>query len=392
MKLMKKVLSGLALVLAVSTSAWAASDIVKVSPLEFTYIDHVDLSNDTQEAKFVAGLKRIHSAMSWIRDGGRHTTGNSGFFWGDEALFYPSNTSYPQGGSDRSFGYVLQYTYDMYCSMKGRSNYCLGSRLKVEFQIKTRSVSGGNVYARYKAWEHNSYVRGSYVTSSTKPMMYLVGDFWKMLNTKFGAVSNYNETTEYFQRRYVPISLVMLTDASGNFAHIDDVNWLAAVNRDMNRYPTTGNIHFRIAEVVKLSSSYSNKSVNGVKLNEKMLGDLLTYRFNSADMLNRKTNYINIISTPKRQNDWGYAWIHDHYSPAMSFNQWIKYQPADMYKSNVTLHAAKIWLHELGHNLNYRHSDSSYLHADNYYYHKDGAAKYNSHLSKMNPKTRFGTL
>ena len=83
-------------------------------------------------------IKKIDSTISWIWDGGRTTTGNSSYFYGDLLTFYNANST---NGADRSYGYFLYYTYDMYCDLKNLKPNCLGSRLKVYFSINSTNIN-----------------------------------------------------------------------------------------------------------------------------------------------------------------------------------------------------------------------------------------------------------
>ncbi len=83
-------------------------------------------------------IQRIDSTIDWIWDGGRTTTGNSSYFYGNLLTFYNANST---NGADRSYGYFLYYTYDMYCDLKNLKPNCLGSRLKVYFSIKSTSIN-----------------------------------------------------------------------------------------------------------------------------------------------------------------------------------------------------------------------------------------------------------
>ncbi len=397
MKLLKKVLAGLTLALAIVAPTWATSDAVKNNPLEFKMVDRFKLPEDPQrEAEFNKYIEKMHNAFSWIRNNNRHSAGNPVKWFGSSETFYYADPNKPISGGDTSFGYVLYYVYNAYCQMVNpdTSANCRSSNaFKVINGIQTRTINGGNVYAYYRLYKPGDHLYSSYSTSSTQSLMHLVERFWIDINGLLGESPYYEETLAYFQRRYVPIRINMLADANGDYHHMDDPKWLLAVNRQMNEYGDyyTG-IHFRIVEVKKETVAKSNEYNTrfGKPLNELALNELLNVYYDLDGMRNRVLGHVSITATPFQHWRWGTAFQKYNTAHAMTFNYFLKYQPDEMYTDAVTRHAARVWLHEMGHNFNYTHEGP--YHCDNYYSHVGSAGSYRYYLEKMNPKRRFYKL
>ncbi len=112
-------------------------------PVLLLFTNATNVSKSTQVQK---DYSKTISVVDWIYSPKlkRRPTNNLGWFYGNKLNFWNSKKN-PINGADVSFGYLLYYTYDMYCKSKNRSKNCLGSKLKVSYRIEGSKKNGSKV-------------------------------------------------------------------------------------------------------------------------------------------------------------------------------------------------------------------------------------------------------
>lgn len=104
------------------------------------------LSPDEAQASVRSNYNKTMGTIDWIyaKKHSRRPTNRTGWFYGDKLTFW-HKTRNPTNGADRSFGYFLYYTYDMYCLKKFKRKNCLGKRLVVHYKISGKTKRGRKV-------------------------------------------------------------------------------------------------------------------------------------------------------------------------------------------------------------------------------------------------------
>lgn len=379
----KKFLLSLLCVMPVAAmAADAPSAKAKASPVKYRMVDYVDLSDDAMEKVFITGMDETYQLLGQVRSGNRHSTGKL-------SRFYGYGGGYSQGNAaDDKFNESLHRMYEMYCTMKGMDGEnCLPS-LKVDSYITTKQGVGSNNKIRVKV-THNNRTMLDMSTTPALSVKDVYGEFWKVLNTKFysGEVAEYSKTLDSFfkVRSYVPMKIIILSDDSGNYGLFKDPAWLAGVTREMNKYPTKLGVGHMVTQIV-LEKVSTSKSYNDLALDP-----LLRKYFDGTSSRNRTRGQINFVLTPKKQNTWGIAYVQNGtLMPAFATNGYVRYNANQMYQKNVMNHVARVWLHEVGHQMGYGHSGTP--HCDNYYYHASGADRYQDYSDSLTNLVRIGRL
>ncbi len=285
-------------------------------------------------------IKRIDSTISWIWDGGRTTTGNSSYFYGDKYSYYnASNTN----GADRSYGYFLSYTYDMYCDLKNLKPFCLGTRLQVSFSIKSTNINNKTMTVRV----------GSGSTTVSSYFQEIRSALFKELERQYGTASlDASEKTLIHTnaKRTVAtdFSIVARANSTGNdlwkYSYPDSM--LTALNGALGNAVTFARV--------------SRSMVPSDSLFAKNQGDLLDYARNKG-LDDRITAYI---SNPAASDSLGTAMVTRAHSPLFVMKNCTA---ASSYASKFATASQQdllctgkgIFLHELGHQMGLSHCSST---------------------------------
>ncbi|AUI88392.1 hypothetical protein BS333_18865 [Vibrio azureus] len=299
-------------------------------------------------SKFEYAVNRSTRAFSWIWTKGRKQTGNETWFFGDASYLWWHHNGRAANGADRSFGYVLFYLYDGYCNIRGLKNGCLGHDMKVTHYISGYSADNVSIgiTVQYKGKKYQRFSR-----SVRQAQM----QFWDVLNTI--SPSPYKvETAAALSTKYIPVHLRLLSLNSADYLHFGNPNWLAKFNKKLNLYAPNG-YGFVIKEVSRLTGN-SNQN-----LGKKNLWPLLeTYGSNYG-----RTGWITATVSPTvdTQNFWGMSYIKYTQKVHFTMSQWAKYDASTINEDAKIDHLARIFIHEMGHNMDLQHTGA--INADNFY-------------------------
>lgn len=283
-------------------------------------------------------ISRIDSTISWIWANGRAPTGNASYFYGHQLGFYNvANTN----GADRSFGYFLQYTYDMYCASKGLPFYCLGARLRVNF-----SISGPDVNSKVMMVNLNG------VTTVSNYFQQIRSSLFRGLENMGGA-SPLSEADRLLiqplPERYVATEFKIINNSLGQGNAI----WKGVFSTNM-----LNTLNSRIGNVLKFEERYKN-----IVQSDTLFGysqGQLTDAYKSKGSSDRVTA---VISAPSARDSFGRAYVQVSSAPIFIMNHCANY---GVYSSQFAAGSIQdqgctgvgIFLHELGHQMGLGHCSS----------------------------------
>ncbi len=315
------------------------------------------VSNSSLRQKLENGIEKSRSTIDWIYtdDHARRPSGNLGLYYGNRLMFYhwPSN---PANGADRSFGYFLQYTYDMYCSLKSRSNYCLGSSLITYYKAKGQ-YHGNTVY----------YVNVDGTSRVTKSLREITLFYLQRLEQKGGYLAERNNIYLSLTKRYTPVyTTVTRTDTrKGNEL------WIKNKYRQL--------VLDRASQLTGYTFNFADRGQDEINSNKFYTGDQYLLLANTYGK--RKYNKITaIISGPNTPRTAGLAYVG--YDNAPFFIMRSRYSPSSMWSAVAIDNNARIFLHELGHAALARPHVAT-INADNWYSRTDGRNLARIHLNSM---------
>ena len=280
-------------------------------------------------------IKKIDSTIDWIWDGGRSPTGNTSYFYGDQLGFYNADST---NGADRSYGYFLQYTYDMYCNLKGRSPYCLGRSLKVYFSVK-----GSNEASRML----NVNIAGKSTVSNY--FQEIRANMFSGLETIGGKVSISASDRLLIQPKVtksVRTDFEVITDASGRGNDI----WKGEFSQQMltTLNSEIGNVvsFKQIDKDIVRSATYSSYSQDQTRVAYKNRG--------STDRITA------VVSSQSARDSYGTAYVEVASDPIFVMNNCANYPKYRALFAAGTERDQKctgvgIFLHELGHQMGLGH-------------------------------------
>lgn len=280
-------------------------------------------------------IAHIDSTISWIWSGGRAPTGNSSYFYGHQLGFYNANNT---NGADRSYGYFLQYTYDMYCRSKSLAMYCLGSRLKVSF-----SISGPNVNSKVMM------VNISGVTTVSNFFQEIRSAMFAGLE-RAGGISPISRTDrELIQpvaQGHVATEFKIVTNALGQGNSI----WKGVFPTNM-----LNTLNSRIGNVLTFREDFKKLLQSDTYFSYSQ--DRLTDAFQNKGSSDRVTA---VISAPSARDSFGRAYVQSSSAPIFIMNNCANYgvyssqfDPGSDRDQSCT--GVGIFLHELGHQMGLSH-------------------------------------
>ncbi len=283
----------------------------------------------------VAQIAHIDTTIDWIWSGGRAPTGNSSYFYGHQLGFYNANST---NGADRSYGYFLQYTYDMYCRSKSLPLYCLGSHLRVGF-----SISGPNV---------NNKVMMVNISGVTTVSNY----FQQIRSAMFAGLERAGGTSPISQadraliqpkpRGHVATEFKIVTNALGQGNNI----WKGTFPTDM-----LNTMNDRIGNVLTFQSDYRSLLQSDTYFSYSQ--ERLTDAFQNRGTSGRVTA---IVSAPSARDSFGRAYVQSSSAPIFIMNNCANY---GVYSAKFAAGSFQdqgctgvgIFLHELGHQMGLSH-------------------------------------
>ncbi len=293
------------------------------------------LSLESQALNVNQHISKIDSTINWIWSGGRTTTGNTSYFYGHRLTFYNANNT---NGADRSFGYFLYYTYDMYCNLRGRSNKCLGSRLKVYFRISSTGPNNKTMTVSVNGQSRSSnYFQG------------IRAAFFKLLEQQFGSAG----LTGYERGRIYPapqrivsteLRIMSRNDGSGNNI------WKGSFGQNV-----LNQLNSRISNILKFRVHRKSVVRNSTLYNYSQ-GSLVRYYKNRGT----SGKVTAVISGPGAQDSFGRAYVQRASRPIFIMNHCQNFNAyrnrfAAWSTQNYNCTGVGIFLHELGHQMNLGH-------------------------------------
>lgn len=280
-------------------------------------------------------IARIDSTISWIWANGRAPTGNASYFYGDKLGFYNNGMT---NGADRSFGYFLQYTYDMYCASKGLPFFCLGSRLRVNF-----SISGANVNSKVMMVSLNG------ATTVSNYFQEIRSALFRGLE-RHGGMSPISESDrnliQPIPERYVATEFKIINNSQGQGNAI----WKGDFSKAM-----LNTLNARIGNVLKFEERYKTVVQNDTLYSYSQ--GQLTNAFKDKGTSDRVTA---VIAAPSARDSFGQAYVQASSAPIFIMNNCANY---GVYSSRFEAGSVQdqgctgvgIFLHELGHQMGLSH-------------------------------------
>lgn len=323
-----------------------------------------------QQSETKTHIKRIDETIGWIYSSTdtRRPTGRTGWFNGAKALFY-MNTNSMLNGADVSFGHFLYRTYDMYCALKNKNANCLGNKLNVSFSIQGASRDGGKVL----------YAKTNVGTISANYFQEIRAQFFSHLESLGGAVAQSGAVVAILQsgrQLKMPVNMEVTLDNNGGGNNAwKESDYVLAVLAQAR--VVIGNV---VGFDITKKDYYRN---SGLYQDKNQLSTL-----NRASGF-RSRNKIQVhISGPGTTSSSGLSWVGKNTEPVFAmrarYNDWSN---PSSYKSAAAYdNTAKIFLHELGHNMGLDHCGSSQgtkLCTDNFFRLDQGRSELVKYLNQV---------
>lgn len=307
----------------------------------------------TNEIIFNQYFPRIIEAADSIYENGQ-PTGRLTEFRGSGRTFTST-----QGGlnqPDIRFGRFLYSIYDMYCA-KGDGRLNCKPNLRVRYSLRGNS---GSVKLMTVS------VNGASFTSQY--YQEVIKEMWSQLRAQYGQVGFSNEQLAHITPGRMPVlrsHFFILRASSGEFAN---QIW---TNHEMHR-KFSQHIQQQLQNVIAVYptfETFTNDQYWNMEQNQLLHA--------SASQYSRSGQVSAVISSPHRRSSMGYAFIDHSSRPFFIFRLWdsshasgLRFldNPADIRQN------ARIWIHELGHQMNLRHNNPNSLgvHTDNLWTHPQG--------------------
>ena len=278
--------------------------------------------------------KKINSTIDWIYapNHSRRPTNRLGWFYGNQLNFWHSRRS-PTNGADRSFGYLLYYTYDYYCLKKFKRKNCLGKSLRVNYRINGSSKAG------FKTMQID--LNGQKITSNY---------FQEVISKFFTALENVGGNAGLNKGELAVIHKKPKSSIRADF-HV--------------LVPTSG---------ANLNNKWQKKNFNQRVLNDakKVMFNLLPFEVGQIASIKNDRDYKDdsqgdilrkydrsvqkrgaisaVISGPHTKDSVGRAYLRRSSTP--SFVMRSRYNgPKNQYSKQAVRNNALVYIHELAHNL-----------------------------------------
>ncbi len=281
-------------------------------------------------------IKKIDSTISWIWDGGRTTTGNSSYFYGDLLTFYNASST---NGADRSYGYFLYYTYDMYCDLKNLKPNCVGSKLKVYFSINSTDINNKTMTVKV----------GSSNTTVSNYFQEIRSALFKELERQYGSAGlDANEQTLIYAspKRSVASDFSVVTRANSTGNDLWKTSYPDSMLTALNTI--LGNVvsFYRSGRPIVASDDLFARSQHS-----------LLDQVRSKGLSDRITAYI---SNPAANDSLGVAYVARDHSPLFVMKNCTASPSyakkfATGSKQDLECTGRGIFLHELGHQMGLSH-------------------------------------
>lgn len=329
---------------------------------------------DQQVSLVRKNVATIDQTINWIYSTtySRRPSGNPGWFHGDRAYFIYYVTA-PLNGADVSFGYFLYYTYNMYCSLRRLASNCLGAKLKVDFSISGRDFYSAKVF----------YIRTAAGTISSNYFQQVRADFFSHLEAIGGSVVQTAAIrAELYKARTFasPLNLYISTNdaGAGNDSWRQSDYLYSLLEKIKSIVGNVAGFKLTLQQQIRSSFYYDNHDQYPLLAN-----------YNYLRGFGRVTAIVSGFNTPLTA---GLSWLGRTDQPIFVMRSRYNYPYFNTgntinYKSETALdNTAKIFLHELGHNMGLNHCNAvatGALCTDNYWLTDSGRQFLLSYLNSL---------
>ncbi|WP_041577903.1 zinc-dependent metalloprotease family protein [Bdellovibrio bacteriovorus] len=316
-----------------------------------------------------AHLPKIDAEVEWILGDKtpKRATGNQAWFYGNKFTFV-YNTGSPANSADISVGYFLYRTYDMYCALKKQKAFCLGSKLHVTFSMKgSEADAGRTVYVRT--------AKGSFASNYLQEAR---RRFFEHLEAIGGNVPDRNRVYALLDADKIlriRTDMVVTFDDAGNG------------NTAWKKFFYSREVLARAAKVLGNIVGFDLKSRSTIRSTSLYKDKSQLPHLKRAQSGSGGSKIQTVVSGPGTTSSSGLSWVGKNYRPHFAmrsrYNDWsstAKYATASAYDNT-----AKIYLHELGHNMGLDHcgKNQKTLCTDNFFNLNDGRSTLLNYLKQV---------
>lgn len=374
-----------------TTLADTNSEIVRQASFQMSD-SYTEITDPTTRWKFESGMSKIQAALSWVREGERHTTGKTVCVEG----LSPSSVVYCSEGTnsaDASFAHAFRYMMEMYCDMYGNSPGCLDGT-RIETVLTTQGYKDGKYPVAVRMYNYGQQISNIYGIpnfGTGKSINEVLVGTWKAMNDYFGWVPEFEETMVALNRKYTPVKFVVYGEDGDNYHHFSDPIWLGKLIASMNKYPSALKSYYVLDDITFIPGSPDENGNDDVNLNTL----LSRIQKNYQNTIFAEEGKLVPVVTPKVDTTglWGLAYAYYNTAPSFVMTSWAYWNKDNIYSAAALDHIARVILHETGHQMGLGHTGT--VHSDNYFMPNvapSGIELYKTHRAAMKQRGRFDRL